>query len=175
VRGRLFHLEGDWYEWRQQPPLGAEVHVLVVPGDGGRLALAELRIVGEPTSELLRAIPVGRIEAVANAQLAAIDDAVVEAPHQRPRRSVRPEPPGDDGWDAPAPAASSPHQPAGRGRPDRFYADVATRYRELAQASRRPAADLATDHDVPVTTAHRWIKEARRRGYLPAGRPGKAG
>ena len=29
--------------------------------------------------------------------------------------------------------------------------------------------------DVPVTTAHRWVKEARRRGFLPPGRKGRRG
>ena len=37
------------------------------------------------------------------------------------------------------------------------------------------ASDLARTHGVPVTTAHRWVKEARRRGFLPPGSPGKAG
>jgi transposase-like protein len=36
-------------------------------------------------------------------------------------------------------------------------------------------ADLARDNAVPVTTAQRWVKEARRRGMLAPGRPGKAG
>jgi hypothetical protein len=56
-----------------------------------------------------------------------------------------------------------------------FYRDVARAYLDLAQSSTRPATELATTHAVPVTTAHRWIKEARRRGFLPPGRPGKAG
>jgi hypothetical protein len=34
---------------------------------------------------------------------------------------------------------------------------------------------LAEANNVPVTTARRWIKEARARGFLPAGRAGKAG
>lgn len=183
MRGRLYHLDEDWYEWRQQPQLGAEVHVRVAAGAGGRLGLAELRIIGEPTSEVLRAIPVGRIEAAANAQLTVVDDAVSPMPAS-PHRRHRPSRgrPGDslDGWDAPTPAgpaAPGDAERSGRprGRPDRFYADIADAYRQLAQTSRRPAADLAARHEVPLTTAHRWIKEARRRGFLAPGRPGKAG
>jgi hypothetical protein len=182
VRGRLYHLDGDWYEWRQQPQLAAEVHVRVVAGTGGRLGLAELRIIGEPTSDVLRAIPVGRIEAAANAQLTVVDDTVSPAPAHRRRRPSRGRP-GDslDGWESPtAPALGAPDEPQRRsgrprGRPDRFYADIADAYRQLAQTSRRPAGDLAARHEVPLTTAHRWIKEARRRGFLAPGRPGKAG
>ena len=62
-----------------------------------------------------------------------------------------------------------------RGRPDVFYREVADVYLDLAQASHRPASDIAAQHGVPVSTAHRWVKEARRRGFLPPGRPGKTG
>jgi hypothetical protein len=178
VRGRLYHLEGDWYEWRQQPALPATVHVRVASGSGGRLGLAELRIIGEPTSDLLRAIPVGRIEAAANAQLAVIDDAVSPRPPRQRRHPTRPPGDGNDrGWEQPSSLTptASPRAGRSRGRPDQFYAEIAEAYRQLAQTSRRPAGDLAADHGVPVTTAHRWIKEARRRGFLAPGRPGKAG
>jgi hypothetical protein len=181
VPDRLFHCEDDWYEWRQRPALSAEVFVRVAGRHDGRLGITELRIVGEPSSELLRSIPVGRIEAAANAQLTVLDDAVTPAPRRRRRRAVATatapkaastttsaRPDNDKGWEQPSASRT-------RGRPDRFYADIAAAYLDLARSSRRPAADLAEDHDVPVTTVHRWIKEARRRGHLAPGRPGKAG
>lgn len=171
---RLFHVEDDWYEWRQRPPLTAEVRVRVAARDDGRLGLAELRIVGEPTSELLRSIPVGRIEAAANAQLTTLDDNLVVTPRRRRRGASgsAARPGGGSGWEQPAVA---PDAGRTRGRPDRFYAGIAAAYLDLASTSRRPAVDLSHEHDVPVTTVHRWIKEARRRGHLAPGRPGKAG
>ena len=179
MSGRLYHLEGDWYEWRQRPALpgDVQVRVRVEVHDDGRLGLAELGVVGQPTSELLRAIPVGRIEATANAQLMVVDDRVTPAPARRRRwRSPggRPVPPNpsDAGWEQPASGGGAG---GARGRPDRFYADIAGEYQDLTRTSNRPAADLADRHDVPVTTAHRWIKEARRRGLLAPARPGKAG
>jgi transposase-like protein len=39
----------------------------------------------------------------------------------------------------------------------------------------RPVAELAGANEVPVATAQRWVKEARRGGLLAPGRPGKAG
>jgi hypothetical protein len=56
--------------------------------------------------------------------------------------------------------------PEGPRRPDSFYVDVANLYRRVAVRARRPAEELATANGVPVTTVHRWVKEARRRGLL---------
>jgi hypothetical protein len=64
--------------------------------------------------------------------------------------------------------------PAGA-KPDTFYQQVAKTYSQLARGSNRPAAELAEANDVPVTTAHRWVKEARRRGFLPPGQKGRRG
>jgi hypothetical protein len=53
-------------------------------------------------------------------------------------------------------------------RPDAFYERVAF-YVELCREHGLPAAHrLAQDNGVPVSTTTRWIREARRRGYLKA-------
>lgn len=188
--GRLFPVRDDWYEWQQVPPLPAQILVRVIATPGGRLIIGGLQIDGEPTAELLRSIPVGRIEAAANAQLIQVDPTP-SGSLSRLRPPSRPHWPGTvrasapapvlDGWETTEPAQAAdrlngvvPDDPR-RGRPDRFYSDVAAAYLVLAQATPRPAAELAQTHGVPPTTAHRWIKEARRRGFLPPGRPGKAG
>jgi hypothetical protein len=57
----------------------------------------------------------------------------------------------------------------GRRKPDRFYEQIAERFAYLATVSPRPATDLAKANDVPVTTVHGWVKEARRRGLLATG------
>jgi hypothetical protein len=59
--------------------------------------------------------------------------------------------------------------PRGYGRPDSFYAEVAELYGRAVLASDRPANEIAEANEVPVTTVHGWIKEARRRGHLPPG------
>jgi hypothetical protein len=182
VRGRLFPVADGWYEWRQdEPSLAGTVLVRVAVGPGGRLVLTGLRIDGTPSAELLRAIPVGRIEAAANAQLAAEEAPGGTTPVVSLRaRPVTPPVAEDIGWEMVEPllavVRAAPSQSARlRGRPDIFYREVADVYLEYAQASPRPACDLAERHSVPVSTAHRWVKEARRRGFLPPGRPGKSG
>jgi hypothetical protein len=177
VRGRLFPADGDWYEWRQDPPLPAPVFVRVGAAHGGRLVLTGLRLDASPTAELLRSVPVGRIEAAANAQLTVVDEVVVPVRLDR-GPAAQPSVDGNTGWETTDPATARERAVDGgrrRGRPDEFYRDVARTYRESAQTSPRPVWDLADAHGVPLTTAHRWVKEARRRGFLPPGQPGKAG
>jgi hypothetical protein len=65
--------------------------------------------------------------------------------------------------------------PATNPKPPKFYEEVAWAYRELAAQGNRPAMELAEANGVPVTTVHRWIKEARRRGFLPPGQKGRRG
>jgi hypothetical protein len=59
--------------------------------------------------------------------------------------------------------------PEGPGKkPDEFYRQVAERFTYLGTVSTRPANDLAEANDVNVSTIHGWVKEARRRGLMPA-------
>jgi len=72
----------------------------------------------------------------------------------------------------PLPPLRVPHVPGKK--PDDFYVRVAATYTDLTgKGSRRPAVDLAEKAGVQISTAHRWIKEARRRGFLAPGRKGK--
>jgi len=59
--------------------------------------------------------------------------------------------------------------------PDAFYRGVAEAYNAAVARTDKPAKLLANQADVPVPTVHRWIAEARRRGFLPPARRGKAG
>lgn len=59
--------------------------------------------------------------------------------------------------------------------PSAFYEDVAREYLHAIRVSSKPAVLMAEAAGVPVSTAHRWVREARRRGFLPAGQKGRAG
>ena len=140
----------DWYAWVDEE--AHSVRVRLGQAADGRLHVAAIHIDGNDSpisAQMLRGIPVGRIEAHANAHLGSRqEDATIP----------------DELFSL-----------DGRGRSDDFYAHVAAIYRHLAVKTKQPVASIAQANDVPKTTAHRWVKEARARGHLPPGRPGKAG
>lgn len=59
--------------------------------------------------------------------------------------------------------------------PQEFYRQVAEAYAAVVLTTSKPAKVMAEEAGVPVGTVHRWIREARRRGYLPPARRGRAG
>jgi hypothetical protein len=63
-----------------------------------------------------------------------------------------------------------PRTPAMTGRkPNSFYEQVAFFVQQLNDRGIAVGPRLAADNDVPVSTVHRWIKEARKRGLLKEG------
>ena len=144
-------------------PQFIEVRDVLVSFRGGGIA-----------ARILRDIPLTRIEAAVNQP--AYRDRLL---HRLRGRQVAMQPfVWDKGKDAdwwfavPHPYVSpkiAVEVPSGRSRPDEFYEAVAAAYAYLATVSSRPAAEMADANDVPVSTIHGWVKEARRRGFLPAG------
>ena len=143
--------DDDWFEWLHDDD--HSIRVRLGKSEDGRLHVAALHIDGNDapiSASMLRGVPVGRIEAHANSmeQGTTTDDVTIP----------------EDLFTL-----------DGRGRSDDFYAHVASAYRHLVSRTHQPAVHLARANNVPKTTAHRWIKEARSRGMLPPGRPGKSG
>jgi hypothetical protein len=61
-----------------------------------------------------------------------------------------------------------------RGLTDDFYCRVADSYKTIKAAGEQyPVKALAAMQPVDISTASRWITEARRRGYLPPAEPGR--
>jgi hypothetical protein len=64
-------------------------------------------------------------------------------------------------------------RPAKRRLPDEFYYDVSIAYTDAVEAGLNPRKTLAADSGAPADTVARWVGEARKRGHLPPGEPGK--
>lgn len=65
--------------------------------------------------------------------------------------------------------------PARRPYGDAFYQQVAEVHRTIIGRTRSPNALIADANGQNVTTAARWVKEARKRGFLRSSTQGKAG
>lgn len=59
--------------------------------------------------------------------------------------------------------------------PDDYFQLVAGCYLAAAVETSNPVALLARESRIPHETLRRWVKEARKRGYLPKGLEGRAG
>lgn len=168
--------DGGWVRARFRPRDLPEqtVYVRFTP-DGDRWRAVELRL-DDPSQEILRVIPLGRIEHAVNASERgqAVAGQVVfglavghENPtpddlraHFKDKRRV----------------IASPiklERPATRRLTDDFYKDVARAYTAAVAAGRNPRKALAEASATPADTVARWIAETRRRGYLPRAEPGK--
>lgn len=119
----------------------------------GRLVVTGLCLRGSAdhplTADALRAVPIGRLEAMPNRFREAVAENFLEKVAPLTRRK---------GVDT-----------------ETFYELVGAHYRWHAAVSHKPAARMAEAAGVPVTTVHRWVREARLRGHLPPARKGKAG
>jgi hypothetical protein len=148
----IVHEDDPWFEWTEIPG-GPRVMVRFVERNG-RYHVEELRLLDGVSAERLRSVPVGRIEAAGNALMHGSGAARLGVPARIPEEL---------------------RSNAVRGYPDRFYEAVAAAYHTLAPMTPRPVVALAEANDVPVTTAQRWVREARVRGMLPPGRQGTSG
>jgi hypothetical protein len=177
----LIHLEGGWVQWSRAIPgttKGLTVRAqLLTPREGGPSEIVRLTVEGRNlTADKLRTIPLGHIEAAAKAN-----------PDFSPHIEGRQDPIGEsfdeirrqaNGHILAKAYRHKPHEPLSRpdgSNPDVFYQQVAEAYRDVVQDHRNVAVVLAKEADVPVGTVHRWIVEARRRGFLPAARVGRVG
>lgn len=121
------------------------------------------------TAALVRKLPIERIRAAVNHPFHYPNLARYVS--QRAFVSV---PPGGL-WRDSLPDVPRPENPAlvikvpegGGRRPDEFYGQVADAFAWLSGRTQSPAKDLAEANGVPVSTVHRWVKEARARGLLP--------
>ena len=134
----------------------------------GRLVITELHIADGIDAETLRKVPIGTIDTAINYD-PTIAQAFMGEDHidwidNLPRSSVQ------------RPSLKIKNLPPAGSRDDGFYRTVAELYRWcIGNSVRNPAIAIAEANGVPVTTVHGWIRDARRKEFLPAARRGKVG
>jgi hypothetical protein len=157
--------------WRFQQPDEIEAHVRFELRDG-RFDAVELRL-GEPWLDRLREIPLRRIENAVRAS--ARVQQLLRDRYDEPASGF----PGETVFRMGPTRAELARdrfkltRPAKRRLPDEFYYDVSIAYTDAVEAGLNPRKTLAADSGAPADTVARWIGEARKRGHLPPGEPGK--
>jgi len=187
----MTYLKDGWVLWHQGTSGttdGIRVYAhLYAEDDGGRGEIDGLVIKGPTlTTERLRAVPLARIETLANTNpdfrphihgtdQHQISDAFDEV--ERRANGVMHANAGRkaEEFDRKAREPRAPLTRPDGSNPDAFYRQVAEAYREMVQTHRNVAVALAEEANVPVGTVHRWVMEARRRGFLPPARQGRVG
>lgn len=181
---------GGWTHYGARFASGSsnpEVWVRIEARRDGRLEATELHARGLSPADL-RQIPLGRIEAAVNEE--GVRAEVLERIRRQgeraggPLQELRSIAPSrgerelrvlaeHEAWLAPFLGLSSilrlRPRPGEKG-PDWFYREIGAIYERLSATTGRPAPDLARKAGVSVSTVHRWVKEARRRGLMAPGR-----
>jgi len=186
-RRRSSHLEDGWVVWSRDAVTETRLDGLVVYAQtysdrvsGERGDVTALIVCGRNlTTDRLRQVPVARIEAlsITNPDFSPKREGSEHGPMTKGliqlRNAASQEMINEAHRKAHAPRKSLT-RPDGT-NPDAFYSQVADAYREVLQDTGKVAVVLAKEANVPVGTVHRWILEARRRGFLPSARQGRAG
>ncbi len=161
--------------------LPGPLHLRFHPGADGRLRVRELYLVSdeEPIeARHVRPLRLHQFEATANSRLLrrALDDELDEQVPQLAQMLAE-----QCDWDEVPEVGGAAlklpplQQPEGNKYDDEFYERVANHFVVRLEAGKAPARDIAQALGVPVTTVHRWVREARRRGYLAPTRRGRPG
>lgn len=199
------HIPGSqWLEFRFRD--GPRVLVKFDDDGQGRAVMTRLLVAGSSlNSQVFRALPLGRLEAIVNVLRQAPDTLTELGPLSglTQRKALFPKKfravesrleeyleqsveytqdavkaSYQDAVEASLGTTGEPREPLSRPDgtdPEAFAKQVARAYNEAIVTSPSPAKLLAEEAGVPVTTVHRWIREARRRGALPPARKGRAG
>ncbi len=177
---------GDWFRVRQQAR-GAvlDVRVRVAADEAGGLRIRELHVcdVGQPlTGNHLRDIPLAGIEHAIEAELASGEerragkgslDSAEQASSDGAWLSIADQARHElaDAGEA-TPPAIVPRR--GHRRPDDFYKQVASWYREALRAREKPTPYIQAKAKVERSTAASWIQTARKKGFLRDTQRGRA-
>lgn len=169
---------GGWLYWHVAP-FKHDVRLNVREDGGGRLVVHGLWIEafdhlygpGSIAPTELRDIALGRVEGLINApQYGATVRAGIASEDSEPSFDPTACPLGEAATRAerlPLRRLTTTLRievPMERSRNDDFYRHVADTFAVASQTTNKPAVEIADATGVTVTTVHRWIKEARRRG-----------
>jgi hypothetical protein len=154
---------------------------LTIECDGGAPICTGIAAEQGLSRDLLRALPIQRLvrEATAAAARVEVADLPSSVPARLPEGYTVSVPAVTQGKDALVEVMRQIEQrsprPRGSRLSDEELDEIASLYRNALAVGRPPTATVAKVRSVTRSTASRWIYEARRRGFLGAALPRKAG
>jgi hypothetical protein len=166
---------GGWAQlkWRQGTPGEVIAYARFEADAAALLHPVELRVV-EPWLRRHRELPLGRVENAVNADARVrwdlLHDIEKEMPDNDPATFFLHKGAIEKGMSD----RIKLKRPIGRKLGDDFYRAVADAYTDALAFGLNPRKTLALDSATPADTVARWIRQARQRGYLSSGEPGKA-
>jgi hypothetical protein len=127
----------------------------------------------DPSPAGVRSVPLARIHAAATMRGSGLIQLMLAAgaDQEPPAGMLSTRPPAGAG--AKLERRYRLKRPAGRRLNDDFYRDVAHAYQSAVAFGLKPRKAIVTDTGAADATVAGWILEARRRGHLPEGEPGK--
>jgi hypothetical protein len=166
-----------WLFWHLKPQLDVRVKVADVAGILTPVAVVVRSVTGltAVTGTDLRDLPLGRLAAALTGDeigASVRSTWTARSAHAFDPDSCTPQQAALIAATTPIEEASPPlalEHALAKGkhrRDDTFYVWVELTYFLASRTSKHPAVDIANANDVPVSTVHRWMKEARRRRKL---------
>jgi hypothetical protein len=124
-----------------------------------------------PKPEMLRALPLHRIEVAANAGGSITEQLAARYEEPEPGIGTAEFHRAFTGFMHPEPLELT--RPKGHRLDDDWYAKVAATYVAAKDRGLKPRTTIAELADVSTDVAGRWIYEARKRGHLAPTKPGR--
>lgn len=185
ARGASYLVIGrsQWLYWHM--PDFHHVRVHVCRCDNGRLSVDAIMVQSRITDEdgeciaiepsHVRELRLGRLETAINSP--SVREALHDHRRELPDLGPGSTPPGLSDIEADARRLSFGGNlvldiPTTYQKPTHFYEQVARAFEAASQVSPHPAVDIAkANGDLPTTTVHRWVREARRRKVMAPAPP----
>jgi hypothetical protein len=166
---------GGWLHvgiWSEQGTLRF-LAVRLRPNKKGRWELEGTLFLAGLTAESIRTVPLRRILLAVEASESLRQKLAARLEEPAPDPGTKEFMKSGDGFLVPEPPPVRIKRPSGRNLSDEFYVTVGDAYRVAVERGEAPRAAIAESAGVSNEVAGRWVRQARKRGYLRATDPGK--
>jgi hypothetical protein len=157
----------------EQGTLERFLAVRLRPDNKGRWELEGTLFLTGLSAESIRTVPLRRILLAVEASESLREKLAARLEERAPDPGTIEFMQSGSGFLIPEPPPVKIERPKGRNLSDDFYATVGDAYRVAVERGEAPRTTIAESAGVSNEVAGRWVRQARKRGYLPVTEPGK--